>query len=49
MKKMTLSRDDHQREEIQMLGHLLQEPEKFSVAILLLFHKNWIIVSPYIA
>ena len=49
MKKMTLSRDDHQREEIQMLGHLLQEPEKCSVAILLLFHKNWIIVSPYIA
>ena len=46
---MTLSRDVHQREEIQMLGHLLQEPEKCSVAILLLFHKNWIIVSPYIA
>ena len=49
MKKMTLSRDDHQREEIQMLGHLLQEPEKCSVDILLLFHKNWIIVFSYIA
>ena len=44
MKKMTLSKDVHQREEIQMLGHPLLEPEKCSVAILLPFHKNWIIV-----
>ena len=49
MKKMTLSRDVHQREEIQMLGHPLQEPEKCSVAILFPFQKKWIIVFSYIA